>query len=264
MSYQERLLRWDEARSSFQPAEDPGEITIVDSWLVADGRVRTFNAHVRRFSAACLERGALSESRIREFMLAAMAQIPVSGYWFPRAEMTLVAGVPQFQMRIRPAPQLGHTVRLWLSPEPDVRKLPQIKGPDLEWLAKQRMAAVAAGADEAVLLSPDGHLREGSTTNILWWRGDTLCTPADDGSMLPGITRSILLETARESGVTVVFESPFPAELSGIEVWAVNALHGIRPVIEWVDAGIGPGTAFRAESWQRRLEDTADPAGLGE
>lgn len=247
-------------------AGEPGEILAVDSWLVAGGRVRAFGAHVRRFGAACRALAGIDADRTREFLLDAMGRVPGEGRWFPRAELIDVAGDPRLRLRIRPAPPRGHSVRLWISPSPDGRTNPAVKGPDLDWLAARRQAAVAAGADEAVLLSADGRVLEGSTTSILWWHGDTLCAPPQDGRLLPGTTRELLLDAARAAGVPLSLRSPLPSELDGLEVWAVNALHGIRPVTAWVGAGLAPGPAHRAPRWQEYLdglvrEVTPGPAG---
>ncbi|MGH3169658.1 MAG: aminotransferase class IV, partial [Trebonia sp.] len=174
---------------------------------------------------------------------------------------------PALQFRIRPAPpragRAGRagTVRLWVAPGPDGRKHPDVKGPDLDWLGDRRQAAVTAGADEAVLVSPGGHVLEGATTSILWWRGDTLCAPAEDGRILPGTTRAILLDAARSCGVRVIFESAVPASLDGLETWTVNALHGIRPVTAWVNAGVSAGPATRAPRWQAHLDGLAAEVG---
>jgi branched-subunit amino acid aminotransferase/4-amino-4-deoxychorismate lyase len=252
-------LRWTGAGHRFEPVNRPGQVRIVDSWLVAGGQVRLFEAHARRFTAACAEMFGIGTRQTQEFMRAAAARLPREGRWFPRAELALASGIPRFQLWIRPAPPRGRTVRLWLPPAPDARTCPQIKGPDLDWLARQREAAVAAGADEAVLLSRAGRVLEGATTSILWWQDGKLCTPGEDNGLLPGITRSILLVAAAASGVALALDSPRPAELAGLEVWAVNALHGIRPVTGWVGADIEPGPVRQAPRWQRYLDEIAAP-----
>jgi branched-subunit amino acid aminotransferase/4-amino-4-deoxychorismate lyase len=267
MSTGEALLWWDGARAGFRPAGfraagfraagERGEIRVIDSWLVADGRVRAFDAHERRFGRACAALAGVDRERTREFMRAAIARVPAAGRWFPRAELADVDGVdgnPRLRLRIRPAPPRGHSVRLWISPSADARTNPAVKGPDLDWLAAQRKAAVAAGADEAVLLSPDGRVREGSTASILWWRGDTLCAPPADGHLLPSVTRELLLRAVEAAGYPVSISSAEPAGLGGLEVWTVNALHGIRPVTAWAGTGIVAGPAQRAPRWQAYLD----------
>jgi branched-subunit amino acid aminotransferase/4-amino-4-deoxychorismate lyase len=255
----DQRLRWTGAADAFEPTDQPGHVRIVDSWLVAEGQVCAFEAHARRFSAACAELFGIATEQTRAFMHAVAARLPAEGRWFPRAELALASGTPRLQLWIRPAPAPGHTVRLWLPAAPDTRTRPRIKGPDLDWLARQREAAVAAGADEAVLVSRAGRVLEGSTTSILWWRDDKLCAPDEGAGVLPGITRSVLLDAADASGVPIVFSSPMPAELAGLEVWAVNALHGIRPVTGWVGADIEPGPVRRAARWQRYLDEIAVP-----
>jgi para-aminobenzoate synthetase len=247
------------------PAEPAPDVppAIVDSWLVEEGKVLAFDAHVRRFAAACGEFFGIGEERVEDFLRAAASRVPPRGRWFPRAEAAVLDGTPGLRFRIRPAPPRGEAVRLWITARPDGRKHPDVKGPDLDWLAAQRQAAVAAGADEAVLLSPDGHVREGATTSILWWRGDSLCAPPEDGGILPGTTRAVLLDAARACGVRVTVEQATPVALDGLEVWAVNALHGIRPVTAWVNAGVRPGRATRASRWNAYLDGlTAEVAPL--
>ncbi|HEX6448013.1 MAG TPA: aminotransferase class IV [Trebonia sp.] len=249
------LLRWHGGSAGFRPTAEPGEIRVIDSWLVDGGRVLAFDAHQRRFGLACGALAGIGRERTREFLLAAMTRVPGEGRWFPRAELVDVAGDHRLQLRIRPAPPREQSVRLWISPSPDTRTNPAVKGPDLDWLATQRKAAVAAGADEAVLLSADGHVLEGSATSIMWWRGDMLCAPPEDGGLLPGTTRNLLLDAARAAGIPVAFETRTPAALAGLEVWAVNALHGVRPVTTWTGTDLAPGPGNRAPRWQLYLDE---------
>jgi hypothetical protein len=104
-------LRWAGAGDRFEPADDPGDVAIIDSWLVAEGRVRALEAHARRFSSACAELFGLATEQTREFVGAAAARLPAEGRWFPRAELALASGIPRLQLWIRPAPSPGSTVR---------------------------------------------------------------------------------------------------------------------------------------------------------
>ena len=54
----------------------------------------------------------------------------------------------------------------------------------------------------------DGRLLEGAFTSLLWWEGETLCAVPDDAPILPGITRALLLELARERGTPVAQRRP--------------------------------------------------------
>jgi branched-subunit amino acid aminotransferase/4-amino-4-deoxychorismate lyase len=211
------------------PCTDQGDVRIVDSWLVTDGKARALTAHLHRFTRSC---ASLYGVRADLFACAAVTAVPATGRWFPRLELA-VSGDGDVRLRIwlRPAPALGSTLRLWRPPEPDQRSRPRVKGPDLAYLAGLRDAAQAAGADEAVLVSASGYVLEGASTSLLWWRGDTLCAPPPDTPVLPSVTRAVLLEAAAGRGIRVRYELVTPDELRSLPVWAVNALHGIRPAM---------------------------------
>src|SRR5256886_3558239 len=56
--------------------------------------------------------------------------------------------------------------------------------------------ADVAEADDALLLTPEGWVAEGTVWTVFWWDGDRLCTPALDLGILPGIRRARVLELA--------------------------------------------------------------------
>jgi len=62
--------------------------------------------------------------------------------------------------------------------------------------------AKEAGADEALLLDPEGYVAEGSGENIFIVRNGVLYTP-DAASALEGITRDAIMVLAAEAGYTV-------------------------------------------------------------
>ncbi|HET8558110.1 MAG TPA: aminotransferase class IV, partial [Gaiellaceae bacterium] len=61
--------------------------------------------------------------------------------------------------------------------------------------------AVAAGADDALLVADDGTVLEAPTANVWWREGDTLLTPSLDLPILAGVTRGILLELAERKTI---------------------------------------------------------------
>jgi branched-chain amino acid aminotransferase len=65
--------------------------------------------------------------------------------------------------------------------------------------------AARAGFDEALVLTQDGHIAEGSAMNVLLVRDGVLVTPPITDNILEGITRRSVMELARnELGLTVV------------------------------------------------------------
>ena len=63
--------------------------------------------------------------------------------------------------------------------------------------------AVSAGADEALLLDPEGYVAEGSGENVFIVKNGVIYTP-EVTACLNGITRNTVLTLAREQGVQIV------------------------------------------------------------
>lgn len=236
----------------------PASIEAADSWLVTDGTVLALDLHRTRWGTS-IPRGRYLQLDPGEFWDAAIAAVPRSGAWFPRLELRTQLLRPQLLLRLREAPELKRSIVLATHTGRDPRTAPRFKGPDLEAMTRLRTEAQRRGADEAVLLSPEGFVSDGSTSSIAWWRGDALCVPADDIERVDGVTLRSVIGLATALGIDVLYESVTPAELDGLEVWSLNALHGIRIVTAWID---GPATAEqpgRLASWRARLDALRKP-----
>jgi branched-chain amino acid aminotransferase len=81
-------------------------------------------------------------------------------------------------------------------------------------IAKRR--ALAAGADEVVLLDVDGHVAEAPTANVFAVIGGALVTPSL-ARILDGITRDSVLAIARAEGVTAQERTLSLPELMGAD-----------------------------------------------
>ena len=67
--------------------------------------------------------------------------------------------------------------------------------------ALAKSEALQNGFDEAIMLTHDGHVSEGSAENIFLWMNNELVTPAGTENILFGITRDTIIELAtRELG----------------------------------------------------------------
>lgn len=244
------LLRWgDDAFVAIDYCE-PGSapITAADSWLVSDGMARALPAHRARFERAT---GLVLD----RFWPAMLERIPAEGQWFPRVELS----GSLLNLRLRPAPELHRTIVLATWAGDDPRRVPETKGPDFERLAAVRTAVQPRGAGEAVLLSADGFVVDGTTTALMWWRGDVLCVPALDLARVPSVTAATVRTLAAARGLDVVEERVTPDELDGCEIWAVNALHGIRIVTDWVDGPDPAELPGRLTQWRRMLDALVRP-----
>ncbi|MEW2530626.1 aminotransferase class IV [Streptomyces sp. NPDC047071] len=245
--------------SHLAPADAPrAPLLAADSFLVQEGRVRFLAGHRARFQAACRAAGAGPGLDVAGFLDQAADRLPRTGAWFPRIEL-LGGHRPVLGLRLRPAPARTPQVRLspWYGPDP--RTCPRRKGPDLDALAALRAHARERGADDYLLTAPGGWASEATSATLLWWDGEQLCLPAPRLPVLPGITAAWITARATRLGVPLAPRPARPADLSGHEVWLVNALHGIRPVTAWPHTPYRAGPALRAAAWQQAWQDAARP-----
>lgn len=68
-------------------------------------------------------------------------------------------------------------------------------------LAKQD--AILNGFDDTLMMTTNGHIAEGSSSNFFMVRNNTLITPAKYDDVLEGITRRSLIELAKQNGIKV-------------------------------------------------------------
>lgn len=254
------ILRWHQGELhllDYCDLTDLTDPTIVaaDSWLVTDGATLALGLHRQRFFDAA---GTVIHDLDR-FWSASIAAIPRTGDWFPRVEVQLRDGAALAVLRLRTAPALSRSVRLASHPGADPRTTPRTKGPDTAALLRIRTEAKAAGADEAVIISPDGFVVEGAYSAILWWRGDTLCAPSLDLDRVQSVTGRSVIALATALGIEVCYESIVPAELENSEIWALSALHGIRIVTAWVDGPAPAELPGRLAIWRSRLDRLRQP-----
>jgi branched-subunit amino acid aminotransferase/4-amino-4-deoxychorismate lyase len=230
-----------------------GQLEVADSWLVQDGRARHLQEHFARFAKWVVDKDQSVE--FGDFFQSVTELIPREGAWFPRIEFITNSQdqTSQLLLRMRKAPELQGTISLWSFNEPDPRVSPLIKGPDLSLGMQMRRAAQMHGADEAVLLSPEGFIIEGALSSLVWFRDDVLCAPGNEFDWIPSITRQEVFSIAESMGLPTRTEKVKPADLVGLEIWALSSLHGIRLVNEWVNLGGPVGSARHFESFNKRM-----------
>ncbi|CCF82774.1 branched-chain amino acid transaminase [Nitrolancea hollandica] len=109
--------------------------------------------------------------------------------------------------------------------------------------ALAKSEAVLNGFDEAIMLTDDGHVCEGSAENIFLVSGGELITPLVSDNILVGITRSTVIQLARDDLHLVVRERRVDrSELySADEVFLCGTGAQIIPVVEIDHRPIGNG-----------------------
>jgi branched-chain amino acid aminotransferase len=130
-----------------------------------------------------------------------------------------------------------------------------------------RLEARRAGADDALFLTTDGDLSEGTTANIFLVRkagSDVveLATPSLDCAILPGTTRSWLLAWGARVGLRPVEGHLSPADLaSADEAFLSSSVAGVLPVTSFEGEAIGDG---RPGQWTLRARADREAMIAGE
>jgi D-alanine transaminase len=105
-----------------------------------------------------------------------------------------------------------------------------------------REEADEADAEEALLVR-DGHVVEGSTSNLFICRAGRIVTPPKGTMLLPGVTRDLVLDLARGAGLPVDERPIRPDALTAAdEVWITSSTREVVPVTRVDGAPIGDGT----------------------
>ena len=109
--------------------------------------------------------------------------------------------------------------------------------------ALAKTEAMLNGFDEAIMLTHDGHVSEGSAENIFIVRNGALITPPESDNILEGITRATLIHLATEEmGLEVVQRQIDRSELYvADEVFLCGTGAQVSPVIEIDRRRIGDG-----------------------
>ena len=105
-------------------------------------------------------------------------------------------------------------------------------------------------ADESLSFTPDFSLWEGSRTNVFAVKDEALVTPGLTGPIVPGVMRSLVVETARRLGLGVVERPLRLRDIVGAdEVFLTNSVRGM------IAAGEAPPGRTRWTEWPltRRL-----------
>jgi branched-chain amino acid aminotransferase len=99
-----------------------------------------------------------------------------------------------------------------------------------------------AGYDEAILLSPEGTVADGSGENIFVVRDGVIYTPGLDTGILPGITRDTIKQIAEDLGYSVVEKALIRSDLYlADEVFMCGTAAEVTPLRSVDDHELGVG-----------------------
>ena len=104
-----------------------------------------------------------------------------------------------------------------------------------------RQEAIENGCAEALLVK-DGYVVEGAASNVFAVIDGILTTPAKSNSILPGITRDVILDLARKNNIPYKEDNiSFTAIQAASEIWVTSSTREIIPVVELDSKLVGHG-----------------------
>lgn len=134
-------------------------------------------------------------------------------------------------------------VSSWRRPAPNT--LPALAKASGNYLSSQliKMEALEMGFEEGIALDYLGNISEGSGENIFLVKNGELLTPPMASSSLAGITRDVVVNIAKDLGITVKYET-LPREFLYLadEIFLTGTAAEITPVSSVDNIKVGEGT----------------------
>lgn len=105
----------------------------------------------------------------------------------------------------------------------------------------KQIALMTDGSAEAILLR-DGYVTEGAASNVFVVKDGVVTTPPKARTILPGVTRDLLVELLHEVAVPCHENELTVQQLfSADEIWTTGSLAGIAPVVKLDGHQVGSG-----------------------
>ena len=189
---------------------------LIETMRVRDGRIPFLERHLARLGRSLGELGLPKPSQD----VAALVR-PFAGTGDAVLRVEVRDG--RASVTVRELPPLGPPAVI-IASEPH-QPYPH-KTTERDCFTDAGREAEVAEADDALLLTQEGWVAEGTVWTVLWWDGDALRTPALDLGILPGVGRARVLElaTRAEQG------RHRSQALVGKSLFLTNAVRGIVPI----------------------------------
>jgi branched-subunit amino acid aminotransferase/4-amino-4-deoxychorismate lyase len=235
----------DATLSVFDRGARDGE-GLFETVRVVDGRPFQWRRHLERLVLSAAELGFPVPAGPAELEEALEQVLAAEGLRDAVARVTVTRGIPGARPTrstawVEAEPLAG---RLWEGTRRGDATLVRSRVPfhSPGWIGRHKTTsriawhlaredARAAGADEALLVTPDGDALEGAVSNLFAVLGGVLITPPVEIGVLPGITRGWVLRVAASLGVGTTERRIAFAELPGAEeILLTNSIQGIVSV----------------------------------
>ncbi|MFZ1729883.1 MAG: aminotransferase class IV [Bacteroidota bacterium] len=242
---------------------------VFETVLVRAGKPFYFSRHFQRLRTSCEELGINfphTEEKLREILSELITRNNLAGIE-TRAKILITPGDTSAHISHRDGtlfisamPYIRPSLHIpWKLLMPGVVQASAAAPHKTTSYMGYRMALHAAhekGYDDLILFDRLGHVSETSVASLILFRGESLMLPASPDA-LRGITRSVIVEIAKDRGMEVVEAPVSPHELGeGFSVCVCSALLGPFPVGRINENEIPlPDPLFLSslrESWEER------------
>lgn len=197
------------------PVETVVEVGLIETMRVRGGRIPWLDRHLARLRASIAALGAphLPDAVVDLVRCAAGPRDARDRV----IRLQLTAGHAEITTRdVSPEREISVVV------SQEVHQPYPHKTTRREQFGRALAGARQLGSSDALLMTADGDVAEGTAWNLFWWENGALCTPALDLGILPGIGRARVME------LEPVTETRVPvAALEGRSLFLVNAVRGV-------------------------------------
>jgi branched-chain amino acid aminotransferase len=231
-------------------------IGVFETLRVEDARILGLREHLGRLCSGAERIGTSVEPELVTTALTQVLSVARQGTTLDLvARITLTGGPLAASANWPPRPERDATLAVTLHVAPSL-PLPPARAVRVEarrWPADLKSTsylasvlatreALARGADVGVLHDGD-ELLEGAEGNLLLVRDGALLTPPTDGRILPGVTRALVLDVARDIGLAVEERAVRDADVASAQaLLTTSAVQRIR-VLSHLDDTELPGDA---------------------
>jgi branched-chain amino acid aminotransferase len=204
-------------------------------------RLLRLDRHVRRLEDSASELGASASRLAMEDVRRAIA-LALAAAGHPESRLRLTWAPPRLFVsieRFEPPPERLYREGVWCASVPLRRGQPHAKDSRFLATAAGIFERLPAGVYEGLMVAEEGALLEGLSSNFFALREGVLRTEHE--RVLPGVTRSMVLEVAREF-LPVSQQAVRLQDLPSVsEALLTSVSRGIVPVVRIDDRTLGDG-----------------------
>lgn len=219
------ILPADEAVVPLQNISFSYGYGVYENIRVTNGQIRYLDEHIKRLFVSCQMLEIVSPYSSQQITSACQKLAEKFGDTTYNMKIILIGG-DEPQLFVLPLAPKFVDRKLYrdgvkvITTEYE-RYLPQAKSLNMLGSYMVYKKAQAAGAYDALLVNHQGEITEGSRTNFYATKDKTIYTAPDD-QVLAGVTRTHILELAKEQGFEIVFETPKLASLRDFDGFFIS------------------------------------------